>query len=195
MSDQNTSHNFEERLQQLQMGEDSAVALFVADYEPYIRRAIRFRIRNAALMAAADSMDVCQSVLGGFLLKLSAGDYQLQSEEQLRGLLMAIAKKKFLMLQRRESAAKRTRTRTLSLHDVREVPTSRQPVEANLELSELTTRVRERLTTDEWELLQLRKQGMSWSEIESQLNVASLVLKKRLSRAIRRVADELGIDL
>jgi DNA-directed RNA polymerase specialized sigma24 family protein len=195
MSYPDTNPNFEERLRQLQLGENQAVETFVAEYEPYIRRAIRFRIKNAALMAAADSVDVCQSVLGGFLLKLSAGDYVLQSEDQLRALLLAIAKKKFSMLQRRESASKRARRRTWSLEDVPEIPnTASQPAEANLELAELSTSVRMCLTDDEWQLLELRKQGLSWSEIEGQLHVDAVVLKKRLSRSLRRVAIQLGLD-
>lgn len=195
MSAPEVSPNFEERLRQLQLGEDQAVEAFVAEYEPYIRRAIRFRIKNAALMAAADSVDVCQSVLGGFLLKLSAGDYVLQSEDQLRALLLAIAKKKFSMLQRRESASKRARRRTWSLEDIPEIPsTVSQPAEANLELVELSNSVRMCLTDDEWQLLQLRKQGLSWSEIEGQLHIDAVVLKKRLSRSLRRVAAQLGLD-
>jgi len=195
MSGPEVNPNFEDRLRQLQLGEDRAVEAFVAEYEPYIRRAIRFRIKNAALMAAADSVDVCQSVLGGFLLRLSAGDYVLQSEDQLRALLLTIAKKKFSMLQRRESASKRARRRTWSLEDVPEIPNVvSQPAESNLELAELSNSVRMCLTDDEWQLLQLRKQGLSWNEIESQLHVDAVVLKKRLSRSLRRVAIQLGLD-
>ncbi len=195
MSGPEANPNFEDRLRQLQLGEGQAVEAFVAEYEPYIRRAIRFRIKNAALMAAADSVDVCQSVLGGFLLRLSAGDYVLQSEDQLRALLLTIAKKKFSMLQRRESASKRARRRTWSLEDVPEIPnTVSQPAESNLELAELSHSVRMCLTDDEWQLLQLRKQGRSWNEIESQLHVDAVVLKKRLSRSLRRVAIQLGLD-
>lgn len=143
----------------------------------------------------ADSVDVCQSVLGGFLLRLSAGDYVLQSEDQLRARLLTIAKKKFSMLQRQEIASKRARRRTWSLEDVPEIPNVvSQPAESNLELAELSSSVRMCLTDNEWQLLQLRKQGLSWNEIENQLHVGAVVLKKRLSRSLRRVSIQLGLD-
>ncbi len=195
MSDSISNSGFEEQLRLLQAGDERAIEAFVAQYEPYIRRAIRFRIKDAALMAAADSVDVCQSVLGGFLLKLSAGDYVLHCEADLRGLLMSIAKKKFAMLWRRESAEKRARTRTRSLDSIPEVVSSGTSPESRLELKELISRVRQGLTDHEWDLLQQRRNGASWIEIESQLQVSAVVLKKRLSRALHRVAVDLGIDL
>ena len=146
-------------------------------------------------MAAADSVDVCQSVLGGFLLKLSAGNYVLNSEADLRSLLMSIARKKFAMLWRRESAEKRARGRSRSLDGMPEIASPGQSVESRLELKELIGRVQQGLTQHEWELLQLRRNGASWLEIENQLQVSAVVLKKRLSRALRRVATELGIEL
>ncbi len=195
MSDQFPNIGFEDQLRLLQAGDERAIEAFVAQYEPYIRRAIRFRIKDAALMAAADSVDVCQSVLGGFLLRLSAGDYVLHSEADLRGLLMSIAKKKFSMLRRRESAEKRDRAKTHSLENIPEVTGHSQSPEAGLELTELAMRVQQRLTAHEWELLQKRRSGKSWNEIEDELKVSATVLKKRLSRAIHRVAVELGIEL
>ena len=195
MEEPNSSLNFDEQLRLLQAGDKLAIEAFVAQYEPYIRRAIRFRIKDAALMAAADSVDVCQSVLGGFLLKLSAGDYVLRSEADLRGLLMSIAKRKFAMLWRRESAEKRARGKTHSLESIPEVASPSHSPESKLELQELASRVQQRLTEHEWLLLQKRRDGASWSEIEEQLKVSSTVLKKRLSRALHRVASELGIEL
>jgi DNA-directed RNA polymerase specialized sigma24 family protein len=195
MPDTNPPADFDLKLRLLQSGDSRAIEEFVANYEPYIRRAIRFRIKDAALMAAADSVDICQSVLGGFLLKLSAGDYELRSESDLRGLLVAIAKRKFGMLQRRENAAKRCRSRTRYLDDM---PVHQSPTElpgSTLELAELAAKVKSNLSPEEWELLEMRRSGLAWSDIEAHTQIASDVLKKRLSRAIRRVADELGIDL
>jgi DNA-directed RNA polymerase specialized sigma24 family protein len=195
MASPESSFDFELYLQRLQAGDSQAIEEFVAQYEPYIRRAIRFRIRDAALMAAADSVDVCQSVLGGFLLKLAAGNYVLNSETDMRGLLLSIARKKFGMLLRRENAAKRCRSRMRSLEDMPEFAGKAASPAAPVELAELIGRVQQLLSQEEWEILQMRRRGDTWSAIETRLGIAAMVLKKRLSRAIRRVADELGIDL
>ena len=110
-----STSDFGDFLTRLRLGDDDAIRSFVSKYEPFIRRTLRFRIARASLQSAADSVDVCQSVLGGFLLRLAAGDYTLTSEDDLRRLLVAIANKKFLVLNRRETAAKRDHRHTQSL--------------------------------------------------------------------------------
>ncbi len=120
MNNTSTS-NFDGFLTRLRLGDDDAIREFVSKYEPYIRRALRFRIARASLQSAADSVDVCQSVLGGFLLRLAAGDYTLASEEDLRRLLVAIANKKFLVLNRRETAAKRDHRQTKSIDNMKKL--------------------------------------------------------------------------
>ena len=119
--DQSRNATFVDRLARLQTGDVAEIELFVSQYEPFIRRALRFRIDRASLRAAADSVDVCQSVLIGFLLRLSAGEYEIGSEDDLQKLLMAIARKKFLRLSRYEMADKRCRARTRSLHTMPEL--------------------------------------------------------------------------
>ena len=88
----------EELLARLTLGDETAARQFVAEYEPYIRRAIRPRLARANLRAAADSADVCQFVLGTFLIHLAAGDSEIHSREDLEKLLYSMARKKFAML-------------------------------------------------------------------------------------------------
>jgi len=186
---------FEKRLMRLRSGEPEEVEWFVRQYEPYIRRAVRFRLSRTALKAIADSVDVCQSVLSSFLLRLSAGDYQIECEQHLKHLLISIANKKFLMLNRRESAAKRDRDQTVSLSLMPEVasPVTENPA-SGVELLELMAEVRNRLSEKEMGLLELRRSGKSWREISVELQEEEALLRQRLSRAIRRVATELQLD-
>jgi DNA-directed RNA polymerase specialized sigma24 family protein len=186
---------FAEHLRKLRSGDTSAIQDFVSTYEPFIRRSLRFRIHQSALQSAADSVDICQSVLGGFLLRLSAGDYELHSEEDLRNLLFSIANKKFLMLKRRESADKRNRFKTYSLSDTPElINVNGEAPGFQLETGELMLEVAKRLTQSERELLELRRKGTAWSDIAESCAEDQTVLRQRLSRAIRRVSIELGID-
>ncbi len=186
---------FSEHLRQLRMGNKSTVKDFWERYSPFIRRTMRFRIARASLQPAADSMDVCQSAFGTFLLHLSAGDYELSSEEDLRKLLVTIANNKFLMLQRRETAAKRARNLTKSLSNAPEpVSNNSEDPGAQLDYEELMAQVSRRLSAGELELLRLRRDDKSWDEIGKEVNEDPRVLCKRFSRALKRVAVEIGLE-
>lgn len=185
---------FQKRIGLLQAGDQFAVEEFVAQYEPYIRRTLRIRLKQSLLGAAADSVDVCQSVMGGFLLRLFAGEFVLQSEEDLQKLLIGIAKKKFLSLQRRELAEKRSRKLTRSLSDLPEQNCKTSDPVVLAQIQDLEQALRERLTVEEQELLQRRREGQDWNEIQTDLQIDTVLLRKRLSRALRRVSDELGLD-
>ena len=190
-----SSLQFENQLARIRLGDPGAINEFVAKYEQYIRRTLRFRLQRSSLQPVADSVDVCQSVMGSFLLRMTAGEYEIQTEEDLRKLLAGIAKKKFLMLARHESAQKRDRRCTESLSDHPELP-SRQAERPSqrLVLEELHDAVVIRLSLQEQELFKCRSQGMSWLDIGAQVQEDPLVLRKRLSRAIERIAVELGLE-
>ena len=201
--DQSLASIFAERLNRLRAGDDAEIEQFVAKYEPFIRRTVRFRIARASLNPAADSVDVCQSVLIGFLMRLSAGEYVLNSEDDLRKLLVAIANKKFLRLSRHENAAKRCRAQTQSLSDLPELAdgsnsfpsglTSYSSV-SRMNTNDLLKQLSLRMSAQEMELYRLRSQGNNWATISEQLGESPSILRKRLSRAIQRVATELGLD-
>lgn len=194
MLDRSTD-TFAKQLVLLRSCEGTAVREFIEKYEPFIRRTVRFRLGRSLLRPVADSVDVCQSVLGGFLLRLMAGDYQLRTEEDLRKLLVGIANKKFLMLQRRESATKRDRKQTMPLEKMAEPVCYRSSeTQQQIEYDELMTEINKRLSSQELELLELRRKGVSWCEIATPRNEDAALLRKRLSRALRRVSSELGLD-
>ena len=51
--------DFLDQLRSIRTGEPKTVELFVATYEPFIRRTIRHRLGRAALRSVVDSIDVC----------------------------------------------------------------------------------------------------------------------------------------
>ena len=186
---------FEEDLVLVRNGDKQAIESFVAKYEPFIRRTIRFRLARSSLTAIADSVDVCQSVLGSFLLRLAAGEYELLNEQDLRRLLSSVANNKFLALQRRELAGKRDRRQTVSIHSMEQIVDAKEPPpDGSLYLQDLLHQFEQRLASSERELYLMRRRGDSWSEIAEELAGDAIVLRKRLSRAVKRVAVELKID-
>lgn len=186
------TEDFANYLVRLRRGDEEATRAFVSKYEPFIRRTLRYRISKASLQSAADSVDVCQSVLGGFLLRLAGGEYALASEEDLRRLLVAIANKKFLVLNRRETAAKRDHRQTQSLENTKEIAVIGS--DSRLDHAELLHEVMQRLTKDEQKLFAWRREGLAWNSIADRLSEDALLLRKRLSRALHRVAVELKLE-
>ena len=186
---------FQDVLKLVRSGNPQAISIFVAQYEPFIRRAMRFRLARASLHSVADSVDVCQSVFGSLFVRLVAGEYELATEDDLSKLLYTIANNKFLALQRRELAKRRDRRQTVSLDTRAEIADERQMTPMrSLSLTELMTKFESSLEPDEEVLYRLRKQGKSWSSIATHLRDDPIVLRKRLSRAVKRVALALGIE-
>lgn len=187
--------DFESLLSRVRAGDSRAIGDFVSAYEPFIRRTIRFRLAHSELRTVADSVDVCQSVFGSFLIRFSAGEYELSSEVDLRKLLYSMAHHKFLALQRRELAEKRDRRLTVSLNALDEIADHRQSLsEHSSGHWELLCAFEKKLKADEMKLFDLRRRGKSWNDIADEVREEATVLRKRLSRAIRRIALELGIE-
>lgn len=189
------SASFLDQLRSIRAGEPRAVELFVATYEPFIRRTIRHRLGRATLRSVADSLDVCQSVFGSFLIRMSAGEYELKSERDLQRLLVAITQNKFMALLRREMAKKRDRRITVPLDSVDDIEDYRQTnSERSASQVELLSAFEQSLSVEEHQLFMMRRQGLEWAVIAEELNENAIVLRKRLSRAVQRVTRELGIE-
>ena len=59
---------------------------------------------------------------------------------------------------------------------------------------ELLQEVHKRLSPEERELVELRNDGVEWDAIAARLEGRPEALRKKLGRALDRVAQELGID-
>lgn len=182
-------------IERLRQGDEDAAQQFVREYESFICRAIRPELTRFKLRSALDSADVCQSVLGSFLIRLAAGKFEIKSWQDLSQLLLGITRKKIAHLVRREYALRRDRSRLWSLAANYDPPAESgdQPANRVVE-NDLIDQVRQRLTMTESELFLLRLAGHDWDSISRQLGQSSIQLRKRLSRALRRVSEELALD-
>lgn len=98
------------------------------------------------------------------------------------------------MLARHESAQKRARGRTQYLSEMPEhAEAQTHDPSQRLICQELLAQVAARLSLHESELLGLRRQGFTWTDIGDQLGEDPTLLRQRLSRALRSVAAQLGI--
>src|SRR5215475_11805475 len=113
---------FHQLIGRVRNGDEHAAAELVRRYEPAIRRAVRFRLTDPRLRRTCDSMDVCQSVLLSFFVRVGSGQYDLETPEQLLRLLTTMARNKLLNQARQHHAACRDNrvTDDISDHDVAE---------------------------------------------------------------------------
>jgi RNA polymerase sigma factor (sigma-70 family) len=186
--------SFVELVTRIRQGDQQAAAEMVRLYEPAIRRAVRFRLRSAQLRHALDSMDICQSVLGSFFLRAASGQYQLDQPEDLQKLLTAMARNKLKHQLRKHQAQRRDQRRVDTGADPHTLAATDPTASRYLAARELLDAVHQRLSPDERQLVEWRNQGLEWEAIAERLQGSPEALRKRLTRALDRVALELGVD-
>jgi RNA polymerase sigma factor (sigma-70 family) len=187
--------SFHELILKVRAGNENAAAELVRLYEPTIRLIVRRRLTDPALRRLLDSMDICQSVLASFFVRAASGQYELDKPAHLLKLLTTMARNKLANAARRQTTARRDlhRVQAGNLTDGMAVDPRDSPG-AQVANRDLLQKVRSRLSSEELELVELRAQGRNWAEIAAQLGGSPDGLRMRLSRAIERVTQELGLD-
>ncbi len=187
--------SFDELIRRVRTGDQDAATELVRRYEQSIRRAVRFRLADSRLVRVLDSMDICQSVFASFFVRTAAGQFDIEQPDQLLRLLTAIARNKL---------AKQVNTQQRQCRDYRRVQggeidegqfaaadgTPSQIVAGE----ELLAKADKLLSDEERKLRELRKEGHDWADIAQQLGSSPEALRKKLARAMDRVAHELDLD-
>jgi RNA polymerase sigma-70 factor (ECF subfamily) len=186
---------FQELIRRVRAGDQQAAAELVRTYEPAIRRVVRLRLRDDRLRRQFDSMDVCQSVLASFFVRVALGQYELEQAGHLVNLLTKMAQYKVADQARRQ----RTECRDLGriaggVALASGVADRGDGPEQQVALDELLEEFRSRLSPEEAQLAELRAQGRGWEEIAAELGDSPEALRKRLTRAVERVARQLDLD-
>ncbi len=188
--------SFEELMRRVRAGDEQAAEELVRRYEPTIRRVVRVRLVDARLQRLFDSMDICQSVFGSFFVHAALGDYELAMPEQLLGLLVSMSQKKVIDQSRRAGAARRDYRRLREGAADREKHWAAGDPSPSRQVAgaELLAEFRRRLTAAEREIADRRAAGLNWPQIAADLGGSPEALRKQLSRAVERVAAELGME-
>jgi hypothetical protein len=193
--------DFETLLGRVAEGDQDASTLLVQNYEPAVRRVIRMRLSNLPLQSVVDSADVCQSVMASFLLNVQDGCYQLENENQMLGLLIAMARSKVAAQSRFHQASKRDRRRLQSMENLDvEINENTSTPSRQLEAKELIDHLLKNMNEEEKKIAQMRADGKDWRLIAASLSGHASVspsqpdsLRKRWSRAMQRIIQELGL--
>jgi RNA polymerase sigma-70 factor (ECF subfamily) len=185
--------DFAQWMARVRAGDPAAAEELVRRYERAVRVAVRVRLTDPALRRLFDSADICQSVLRSFFVRAAAGQFDLNEPNDLIGLLVRMAQNKFGELARFHRRQRRDVRRAAAdkLPEVAQPgPGPRRRAEGREALGELL----ERLGPEERELAQRRALGQTWAEIAADMGGTPQGHRMRLSRAIDRLAPELGLD-
>jgi RNA polymerase sigma factor (sigma-70 family) len=187
--------DFQALIRRVRAGDEAAAEELVRAYEPAIRRAARVRLVDSRLRRLFDSMDICQSVLASFFVRAALGQYELDRPEQLLRLLVDMSRKKLVDHTREQAAARRDYRRTpAGGADVGDVAAADPSPSQQVAAHELLREFRGRLSEDERQLADRRASGFDWAQIATERGASPEALRKRLTRAVDRVARELGLD-
>lgn len=193
-----SSGNFRELLDRIRTGDAVAAEELVRTYEPELRRAIRVRLTDARLRRLVDSIDICQSVLAGFFVRTAAGQFDVESPEELLKLLVTMARNRVIDWARRSQADRRDGRRNVPLEDadgqMMPLASDQEGPVTVLVNRDLLENVRSRLGPDELKLMEQRADGKNWNEIAAECGEQPNAVRMRLTRALDRVAEELGLE-
>lgn len=190
-----TDPDFQQWIVRVRSGDAEAAQELVRRYEKSVRIAIRFKLTSPSMRRQFDSMDVCQSVLASFFCRVAIGEYDLQTPEQLVGLLVRMAENKLKMKYRHHKQQKRDLSRIEA--DVMDQTAVRAPVpgpEQQTQAREILDRLYAHLTPDEHAVAALRSLGMTWPEVARSLDQTEQAVRMRLTRALDRLSEKLGLD-
>lgn len=186
---------FRDLVRRVRARDERAAAELVERYEPAIRRAARVQLTDARLRRILDSTDISQSVLASFFARAALGQYELDKPQQLLRLLVAMTQKKVAFQARMQYAARRDIRRTEACGPSADLIAARgSSPSQQVAWRELLEKFRERLTDDERWLVDQRALSRDWDQIAVELGATPDALRKRLARALDRVAHQLRLD-
>jgi RNA polymerase sigma factor (sigma-70 family) len=184
---------FRQLLCQVRAGDGQAATELVHQFEPAVRRAVRLRLtdpRFCRLQRVLDSVDISQSILGNFFVRAALGQFDLETPQQLVGLLVTMAYHK-LADQARKPANRRPLLSGATFPET--VVDGGDPPGEIVAGQELIAEFLRRLSADERRLAELRAAGLGWDEVAARVGTTPGAVRKQLERAIQRVEHQLGL--
>ena len=184
---------FEDLLQRVRAGDAAAATEMFVTYAPTVKRVVAASMRVGTMTRVADPSDIYQSVMASFFVRVALGQYEISGPDQLARLLHTIARNKVADLAR--SPEHRTGVVPVAaagLSGIEPADPAKGPA-SHVMWKDLLEEVRKRFTDDERRVSDLRAQGLKWDEVAARLGEKADAARKRLNRALERVACELNL--
>ena len=161
--------SFPDLVRRVRVGDQDAATELVNSFEPAIRRAVRFQMRDKRLRRVFDSMDICQSVLASFFVRAGLGQYELDKPEQLLKLLSSMARNKVINLVHHQQADCRDHRRVAAGSADSRIAAAGSSPSQHVSLEELMGKFRQQMSEDELWLADQRALGRPWNEIAAEI--------------------------
>jgi RNA polymerase sigma factor (sigma-70 family) len=186
---------FEQWLARIREGDPAAASELVVSFTPVLRRVVRVRLARARLVRLLDPLDVCQAALGSFFARVTAGWPPVTSADELKAVLVTIARNKIRDEARRHTAVRRDHRRVVpsGAEGRLDRAEARDPSPCEVVAwKELYEQAMRHLGADERALLEERLAGRSWPAIAADRGAPAGALRQKLNRAVRRVRRQLA---
>ncbi len=162
--------DFHDLIRRTRSGDEEAAAAFVAQFEPYILRIVRLRMRQRRdydrLRHELGSGDVCQSVFKSLFLRLRHGRFELSQPKDVQKLLNSMIRFKIATHARRHAVTLRE---LLDSDRPIDVTDPRPEAEKIVEVRDLSGTILKLLALDELEILNRRLDDQTWAQIAREL--------------------------
>ncbi len=189
------TESFEVLIARVRQGDPRAAEELIQQYERDLRVIARVRLTDPRLRRTMDSMDICQSILANFFVRVAAGQFELETPEQLMKLLATMVRNKVTDHARRSRRDCRD-TRRDCVESIEEFPVA--SIEATpsqiVARRELVEALHQQLNDEQRTIARKRADGYGWQEIAGQLGRSAEAVRKGYSRAVDRAVMAIGID-
>ena len=186
--------SFTALLEQVRNGDQEAASRLVEEFEPVVRRELRFRLRDNRARLELDSMDISQSVLSNFFVRVATRQYDLNEPVDLVKLLATMTRNKVAEKLRNQHRQRRDSRRTVLGVEGMALASADPTPSRVLAGKEILKLVRRSLSGEERRLVDLRAQGLSWEEIADSLGGSADARRKQMARAIDEIVHKLGLE-
>jgi RNA polymerase sigma factor (sigma-70 family) len=187
--------DFPELIRQARSGDEAAAAELVRRFQPFIQRVIRIRMRQRVdyerLRRDIGLSDVCQSILRSLFQGLRKDRYRLEQPGDLERLLEVMIRFNVATKARRCSVRLRQLVDETAEQGWLDDARTPDKVVADRDLIEA---IQEQFSQEELEILTMRLDDMSWSEIGEKLGCSANAARVRLGRAVARVKGRMAAD-
>jgi RNA polymerase sigma-70 factor (ECF subfamily) len=181
-------------MEKVRAGDQAAARELVGRFEGLIRREVRLRLGDHRLLRIFDSTDIMQSVLASFFTRAGTGQFELDTPEQLAGLLVRMTRTKLAFHVRYQRARRRDGRLNLGIPvDELAIAGAVPGPSEQATNDDLIDAVRARLDAEERQLADLRFAGWEWSEIAGRLGGTAQARRMQLARAVHRVGRLLNL--
>jgi RNA polymerase sigma-70 factor (ECF subfamily) len=186
---------FSNLVRRVRAGDAAAAEEIVRRFESAVRVAVRTRLLDSRLRWQFDSMDICQSVLASFFVRVAAGQYDLRHPAQLVALLTKMAHNKLAWHARHSGQQRRDVRRTSHSADVATAIASCEAGPDRQAISrELLDQVWQHMDEELRSIASRRLQGMNWAQIADTMGGTDDSRRKQYQRGLDRIARLVGIE-